>query len=242
MPGPAYGVDGITLLEDGVIPSARIDLSVNPTDTNTLTIGADVYEFVNTAVNANVGVDTRKGVVIGGAAANTLTSLIAAINNTVATPHPSLFLIDGVTAALSRGVENVVAVAAGTDLVIRPALSPGGTPVASSPSIALSDALTAVVAWSMTNLNLGGGRTTSTARVAHTQFTVTTAMITDGTHRFDVNFTVAGYLVGARTTGGVAKGTGTDTVALSGSTFTLTLAGGGGDLADGDVVSVYMWS
>lgn len=230
-----------TPFDAGLIPIAALDLDTNPTAGNTITIGADVYEFKS---SGNVAADTNIAVLRGADAAASLVNLLAAINAEDANnAHATLFKTDGTTPALANGTENVLATAPATSLFIQPADEPGGTLVPSSPSIALSDTLAAAVAWSVTNLNTAGGRTEGQRSCVRVSFAITAAMITYGGTIFSVPFTPAGFTWSARTATGATRVSGADTLAVvAGSIFMLTLGNDTADLDATDIVTAIIWS
>ena len=146
-----------------LIPS-EIDLSTNPTTTDTITLGGEVYEFV-TAAGA-VAADVNIAVAIGGTAAATLLNLLAAINGGAAALHANITNIATTAPALGRGTKPVFADDLGSSLMglwytgtqgLAPAnmthADYANVPV-TNPSFAVSDALTAVVAFTILNFNL----------------------------------------------------------------------------------------
>lgn len=130
-----------------------------PLDTETVTIGADVYEFCTAA--GSVASDSRIGVVIAGTADGTMANLVAAINATYRRDaHPTLFRTNGTTAAHANGTENVRALHddSGNVLYLFEADAPGGnvTPKAAS-SRAVTDAATNFGPFKILNTNLAVG-------------------------------------------------------------------------------------
>lgn len=231
-----------TTFDSGTIPAAQLDLSTNPTAGDAITIGADIYEF---QASGDLDDDAHIGVVRAGSAAATLANLVAAINATDADgAHATLTQTDSETPALANGTESVLAsIAGGTNLVLKPATEPGGDALPSSPDVALSDNLTAAVAWSITNLNTGGGRAEGERRQSTTSFAVTAAMITAGVHFIEFPFTPASYAWSAKTSAGLPRLTGADTLASAGGgAFQLTLNNDTADLDAGDVVTVTAWA
>lgn len=201
--------------EHGTIPRAAILLSTNPTANDTITIGNDVIEFGGAGSNINV--------VIQGSAALTLTELVRVYN--------------------LNASEKVFSEEDGTDFVVKPATTAGarsgGKVTPSSPNIALSDALTAVVAWNAANLNLLGGKPENAASSARAELAVTAAMVTKGEVKFEFVFTPTNFTWQALTSGGVLRLTQNDDAQLSGKLVTLTLAGGAvPDIQATDVVTV----
>lgn len=135
-------------LRGPAIAQANIRLNTQPTATDTLTIGANIYEFKALITDAPT---TAGNIVVlrGATAAAARANIVAAINGTTGMG----------TTYVSKGTEKVVASLYNTDFLhIEPAIVPGGAvDVGAKPSIALSDGLTAVVAWDQTNLGLTGG-------------------------------------------------------------------------------------
>ena len=120
-------------VDTGVIGQARLICTTLPTATNTISIGADVYEADGVGANINFTI-----VALDPAA--TLANLIAAINTSG-------------TEDVFASVDAVVA----TVLVIENADAPGGTPTVGTASVVLAQALTpAGNIWDQTNLNATG--------------------------------------------------------------------------------------
>jgi len=241
-------------LEDvvaGLVAYNAIPIAVNPTTTNTLTIGADVYEFVTAA--GRVAADVNIGVPIGVNVAATMVKLVDAINavypGSVAT---GILKTVGTAAALKNGTVNVVAAYSGGVLRITAADAPGGDSVdGTTPNIACSDALTEVAAFIFANLNLSVGAASKPTQVARAAITITAAMISAGTVvvRVPVQSATMKVWAKAATALGVETGLGTDSVlvtAVPGSTtasvVTILLAGGAGQLADTNVLFVEVWA
>lgn len=129
------------------VGQANIRLNTQPTAGDTLTMGADIYEFKAALTDA----PTTPGNILvlrGGSAAAARTNINDAINGA------------GVAAATSSAQPTIPLKAStyNTDyLHIEPADVPGGTPqTGTPPSVALSDGLTAAVNWDRTNLNKSG--------------------------------------------------------------------------------------
>jgi hypothetical protein len=140
----------------------ELDLSTNPTAADTVTIGGTVYEFLSTG---SVAADANVAVLIGVDAAATLANFIAAINGTAAAQHASLTKTDAVTPAIGIGSAPVTATASSTTLLLWYTGNQGVSPLnlthdqyanfpTAYPSFALSDGLTAAVAWTIANFNL----------------------------------------------------------------------------------------
>lgn len=141
------------------VAQANIRLNTQPTATDTITIGSDVYEFVATLAATTPG---NIGVLRGADAAAARANIIAAING--AAGLGTTYTAKG-TSAINASIYN-------TDFLhIEPSEFPGGPSVAGlKPNLALSDALTAVIAWDQVNLGLTGGNI-GLKRVVH-QITV----------------------------------------------------------------------
>jgi hypothetical protein len=241
-------------LEDitaGHVAFNTIAIAVNPTATDTITIGADVYEFV--AAGGDVAADTNIGVVRGADVAASMANLVAAVNATYTSSlGTGLFQTDSSTPALKNGTENVVAFYAGGVLNISAADAPGGDIVAgTTPNIACSDALTEVTAWAFANLNLSTGGSFQPTKVARVSFAVTAGQISAGSVvvRVPVQSVNAVAYFSAFTAAGVEKHSHSDTItiaAVTGSTtlsdVTLTLNGGGSDIAATNVVFIEVWA
>ena len=170
----------------GVIAMSSFAYTGQPSDTETLTIGADVYEFCTAA--GSVASDTNIGVVIGGTARATYDNLVAAINASDAdNAHATLFQTDDTTPAVANGTEDVLAVAvnggntATGTIYLYAADATGGDKVeGAGPDIALSDTATNGGPWRKTNLNLtfGAGYDGATKQ-CHGKHAIVAANLTD---------------------------------------------------------------
>jgi hypothetical protein len=173
-----------------------------PTTGNTVTIGADVYQFIT--AGGEVTSDTRIGVAIGGDAAATLANWVAAINATYAdNEHPNLLKGDGETPALANGTEPFFADIIGTTLRVRSAAAAGSSKiVGSAKSVVLAENLThASLVWGVGNVNVNtlGGSYPSAFGVSVQSKAITQAMIDAGEVRFSFPFRVAAFTVQIRT-------------------------------------------
>lgn len=238
-------------LSAGALAYNAIAIAVNPTAADTITIGADVYEFV--AAGGDVAADTNIGVVRGADVATTMASLVAGINATyTGADATGLFQTDSTAAALKNGTENVVAFYAGGVLNLQAADAPGGTVVVGTlPSVACSDALTEVTAWTFANLNLSTGGAARPDQVARVVFAVTAPQISAGSVvvRVPVQSATMKVFFSAVTAAGLEKHAHTDTAtvaAVTGSAtlsdVTLTLVGGGTDIVATDIVFIEVWA
>lgn len=216
-------------LSFGSVANAVVVISNQPTDTDTLTIGADVYEFVNTGVDDDIANETNICVLIGGSAAATQANLLAAINSTDGDGlHATCDTALG-AAAPANGTENVVGRSITTTIQIRGADSPGGRVTASNPSIVLAEAIThAADIWREGNVNLNtlGGSAPAPYGGAMQCKTITAAMITNSV-RFSFPFTLTRFIVQARTATGVIR---TALAALPADTYVIN---------NGDVLATF---
>ena len=247
-----------------VTPSVEVDLSTNPTHQDTLVIGGDTYEFINTGTGTVVADDSYIAVEIGGGAQATLDALIAAINRTAAA-HATVTKADAVTPAEHIGNEAVWALDGGSQ-VLRLILTykAGQDPTSTPGSVAPSDnfpgyalfpkdlpdigvdasGLTAAVAFEVTNFNeLDFYNPVRSDRRQATGFTfaVTTEMLAAGFVRFSVPGTV-GFQVTVRTSAGAPKYVDGCTWVLASGVLTLNLGTAGAvDPVAGDVVTVVLF-
>lgn len=210
------GVAAVALEKSaGVIPLASINLATQPTAADALTIGDTTFEFVaaagSLAADGNVAVDR------GANAAAAQTNLVAAINGTAPSPHPTIFKTNGTTKAKSRGAEKVFAWVASNVLYIVPADRPGGTPVAESPALDLSDTLTAAVAWSVASLAFPAGAVWDGSLSARLVVAAGAAA-----RAYYLPFAPVDYSFTIRTAAGASMGGSTATVVVSGRIVTVT--------------------
>lgn len=166
----------------GYVSGAALDMSVNPTITETVTIGSDVYEFDGSGGNINVaiGIDWEA----------TRTNLVTAINGS--------------------GTENVLADEDGmfgaTTLRIQAATAPGGAIViGTGPDIALSETMSAgTCIWQHSNLNETGSPAYS--QMARGKVVVDAQMLLGlGYLWLEFPFTVAGFEWQAYDSAGIPK-------------------------------------
>jgi len=208
-----FGSDFAT--ERGMIPSARVAFSVNPTANDTLAVGGTTFKFVASLGTAGAQVQ----VLIGGSASATLTNTIAAINGDTTnanwteatTPFAGAVVADAVTATVLR---------------VMSATARGGNPAAiSSGSVALTASVTGgASAWNPTNLNAMAALPAS-SMVSVGKVTITAAMISAGSLNIELPFSPTILLYQAQSSAGVLRNP-SDVVAVSASTITITLGGG----------------
>lgn len=224
----------------GACAAAVLNMSAIPTTGDTVTIGADVYQFRASA--AMVTNDDYIAVQLGVSPALCRTALIAAINAQDANnEHATIKLLDNTTPAKANGTENVVAAedVAGY-ITITSALEPGGAKAGISPSIVLGEALTdAADVWLEGNVNLNtlGGELPARAHLGMMKRTVPTP-VAGAPLTFAFPFTVTRFHAEARTSAGVLRAF-TDAATIVGGKVVVTLgAGPAPNLQATDVVTV----
>lgn len=204
---------------DGVVPHARLAFPNQPSNSDTLGIGADTYEFSS---DGTVTTGRRK-VDIGVDAATTLASLVTSINTA--------------TAAVKASV-------VGTFLLIQGASAAGGTPTPGAPSIALTESITdAANVWEsgVSNLNQSAGEAAGYKRRATAKVTVSSGLAAASTAllaQFD--FTPTDFFIQIRDTNGAMKNTVSDRFTISGNGILIT-QNGATHLAATDTVTIEAW-
>lgn len=230
------------LLHDpGVTPVAVIAMATEPTATDTLTIGGDVYEFVATA--GAVADDANIAVELEGAVADTRDNLVDAINAVNATNlHANITNIATTAPALANGTERILATEIGATVAIQYADGPGGAVNVGDPSILLGEALTdASDIWDVgdVNLNTLGGKDKTAREQISTSFVVTAAMITAGVIRVDLPWQPSQYSWSARLVTGEHRLTANDLVLAISTGLEVTLTGGGApDIQATDILTL----
>ncbi len=201
-------------LVSGVVPSVRLNFATNPTNDDTITIGAKTFTFKTTLITAT----TTTQVKILGTAALTLAALLDAINgvtnaNVVAdtTPFTTSVVADAVSATVLR---------------IRKADAQGGTAIAGTMSTtAFSETLTAAAdIVNAANLNVSGKAATDNT-ISTGSVTITAAMITNGTFDVELPFTPTIVQWSGYASTGVPRAI-NEAVTISGNALHLVLAGG----------------
>lgn len=201
-------------ISGGSYAVAHVVVGVQPVDAETVTIGADVYEYDDNAV---VGAG-HIAVLIGADVAATRLNLIAAINTS---STESVVALAG--AALSNSVEVLVAD------------KPHGTPFPTGASITLAETMgNAGNYWTQTTLGSAG-------YPVKKQFAVDyiTMNATNLAHSFvfAFPFTVTTFQYQAFTSAGTLKPN-TATLVISSGQIVVTPAAGGTPLVSGDVVHI----
>lgn len=169
----------------GQIAMSSFGYTGQPSDTETLTIGADVYEFC-TALGATANT-TNIGVVIGATARATYDNLVAAINATDVDGLHATLVDSAADPCPANGTEDVLAVAVnggdtatGTIYLYAAAATGGAKAEGAGPNIALSDTATNGGPWRKLNLNLSFGAGFAAAtKQAHLKHTLVAANLTD---------------------------------------------------------------
>lgn len=222
----------------GVIPSARMAASVNPTaDDIACTIGGKQFKVVASLGAAGTFVQVKRE----ASAALTYANLVDAINGTTSTQDSKW--VEATTAFDKRVVADMVT---STVLRLRGAVKRGG---AVSAQVAESTTLAAAVTagatyWSVDNLN-ATGKALEDQDIAIFDVTVTQRMLTVGVINIELPFTIGGE---THKVHGAANDTidTNDLVSWSGSTLTLTVAVGGygplSGLAVGSRIAFIVWS
>lgn len=193
-------------LAKAAIPYSELPYTGQPSDTETVTIGSDVYEFCTDA--GSVAANSRIGVVIGGSADATAQNLVDAINaQNKRDEHPTLFRVDGTTPARANGTEKFLAVLDATNNVIYlyQAKRAGSTELVEGdgPNIALTDTASNVGPWKHLNANLSvGGAGALMYKSADLVHTVVAANLT-GTSKIPLPFAPRSWQVSCYSSAGV---------------------------------------
>jgi len=197
----------------GVIASFRLVQSGQPTATDTLSIGADVYEADGAGANINF--------VIAGTAEATMDNLLAAIQ--------------------ASGTEDVVASKVNaTTLLVQSADAPNGSAVAASPDIAIVNGLTNYASSiGDANMNTLAGRAAGAVQMSVVSLTITAAMVTAAEARVTLPFTPVAFNPVVLNTSGDIKAAGADSFTISGDDIVIAL--GGADIVATDVVRMIVW-
>ena len=235
-------VDQFDVLDAGSVPCAVLNFDIEPTAGDTVTIGADVYEFQ--AALGSVTLDSNIGVELSGAAATTLVNLRDAINAQDADGlHDSIKLIDHITPAKANGTEPVVAsLLSASQMLVKGAASAGGAVSVGPVSLVLGESMTPVPnVWDCGNVNMNtlGAKAEGQLQMGKASYTVANASA--GVVRaFSFPFAVDSFVPHVRTSSGGERQTdGNDTFVISGNEVILTLAGGAApDIQNTDVVTV----
>lgn len=212
----------------GIIPAARIPLATNPTNGDSITIGGVAFSFVTSLGSAGAAVQVK----LQGSAALTIAKLIEAINGVAD-------VVNWKEATTPFAAAIVADIVSSTTLRIRQATARGGSAVAGiSPSITLAASLTqSGEQWNCANLNVAGAATT-TRFIAFRSFTVTAAMITNGSYQLELPFTPTQFVVFVRSSSGILRSS-SEAVVISGNALSFTMAGSSSpELQSGDIVTV----
>jgi len=215
-------------------------------NTDTETIGADVYEFL--AAGDTVTADTNIGVLIAATAPLTLAAFAAAINGTQAATG---ILTSTGAAAPAVGTEQFLATVdvAGTHMHIASSDGPGGTVIARVDTTTVASTATAADnLWDVTTAGataIHPGRVKAQVGLKVAQLTITTAMITAGYTSLtfpepqgDEIELLGPIVVYARDSAGKGLTLQDDTFVLEGNRVDIVLAGQAGDLANTNIVTI----
>lgn len=239
----------------GCIAFATISLATLPLAGSVYEIGRNTFELVaaegDVSDDGYIAVQANADKDIVGAA---LATAINAAN--VRDQHRTIFKTDSATPARANGNENLRAayVAATDTLWIFAADAPGGTLVqGTAPDIALDATATGSPSWSVANLNVSPGAGEQLMTVWRLRIAITAGMISAGSVSFAVPFYSATYFAKVVAYAAAAEKTGTvkdvtDALALAQGAVagqgvaTLTLNGGGGDLAATNIAYLEIWA
>lgn len=206
--------------QNGAVAVAELVFSGQPLDTETVTIGADVYEFDNNATCCTGG---NIQVTVGGSAEATLDNLVTKIN--------------------TSGTVSVRGDKRGTtNLMVASASAAGGTATAADPSIALTEAASNVV-WRPGNVNMNtlAGQALTVEKRACSTLSVTTALVGGADALlFKFDFTPNEFSVQVRDSVGVLKQNVSDRWTLANAGILWTSAGAT-HVANSDVVVACVW-
>lgn len=203
------------LIQQGVIPAARLVFATDPTNADVMTIGGKTFKFLTTLIAADTTVQVKRGT----SAAATLASLIKAINGTVAAG-------EWVEATTAFAVPIVADAVSATVLRIRNATTRGGLPLAGvAASCALTETLTpAASIWNCGNL-AESGKSPGNCATSLSSVTVTAAMVTNASFQVELPFTPTVVLAFVKSSAGVQRAS-TDAVTISANAVSIALAGG----------------
>jgi hypothetical protein len=205
-----------SLADLGAVAVLEIEQSGVPVAGQLLTIGADVYEADGAGANINFVI---------AAAEPTMDNLLAA--------------------AVANGTENLFwDKIDATHLRLRSADGPQGNVVPGDPALAVSENLANYLLSTGTpgNLNTEGGRAAGVSLHSVSTILVTAAHAAIGQIRLALPFTAARFIVQVRTAAGLLLNPAADAFTIAGGNIFITLAGGAGNIAAGDTVTVEAWS
>lgn len=231
-------VDAIEGTSIGSPATAELIFSVQPTDADTLTIGADVYEFALVATNNVLANTTNIGVEIGTDVAATKVNLIYAINARDPNCRSATLVDSAGAAAKACGTEHVFADAITSRVRIASATAAGGDVIAANPSISLNEGITSATdIWAVStsgvavNMNTLGGRAAAPYATSIKCVTITAPMITN-TYNFRFPFVMTSsspFIVQVRDSAGKMRmdgDLGSDTFVYSNGGVLATFSGG----------------
>lgn len=167
---------------------ASTTFSGQPSALDTLTIGSDVYQFLDGTTYTATSVAGYIAVLIGGSLAATGAALAAAINGTAKPLHPTLEDKNGGPAA-GVGAVGVTAAFETDTLIVYGSTAPGSGVPSGGVSIALAKSGSNIGAWSYANLNLIGAAKADKKSVSG-KITVQAAWVSAATGGTTVNLPI----------------------------------------------------
>jgi len=204
---------------EGSIANVSLIQSGQPAPNDTITVGADVYEFDGVGANINVA--------IGGSAELTLDALLAAA------------VASGTEALLWEKIS-------ATELRLSNADGPQGNAIPGEQNIAISESAAnwVIDSGSPTNLNAQAGHNPMPQRYGHADLTVVAGMVSAGnTKRIHFPFTVVRFHVMVLDASGQIRDGFSDTFTIDNGDVLITFAAGGvADLVATDVIHIEAWS
>lgn len=203
------------LIQQGVVPAARLVMATDPSNADTMSIGGKTFKFLTTLIAADATVQVKRGT----SAAATLAALVKAINGTVSAS-------EWVEATTPFAVPIVADTASATVLRIRNATARGGLPLAGiAASCALTETLTpAASIWNCGNL-AESGKAPQDCATSLSSVTITAAMVTNASFQVELPFTPTVVLAFVKSSAGVQRAS-TDAVTISSNAVSIALAGG----------------
>jgi hypothetical protein len=214
----------------GIVPSARLHVATNPSDTNTVVIGGHTFTFKTTLAAAGATTQVK----ILGTAALSRSALVDAING--------VSNVNVVPATTPHTVAVVADVIDTDDVRVRLADQKGGVALAAAKAdadIAVSETLAdAADVWDRANLD-ATGHSDAGASTAMGSIEITAAMITATKVYMEFPFTPVVFTALAVTSAGAQRAF-TDTLTIESNAVKITLAGGASpNLQAGDIVTIF---
>lgn len=210
----------------GAAMTNRLNMATVPANTETVTIGANIYEFRTSTPPAG-GTAGRIWVYEGGGVVATArANLVNAINNVVDAPNITY----------NGTVTNpLVAAVSGADVTVISSAAVGSATVAASTSaLACTDGLGAVLdVWDQATMY--GGKAENTRSAAVSGVAIVGQMVTQGSVAFPFPFVPTRAIVVDRARPH------TEVVTIAGQSVSVTIGGGAAPIAAGDTIDVLAW-